>query len=101
MVSASHNHLCLLMIMQKQFRQPNIRQLSGQKKEDSLQEMSITSANGNKDSVSDGGLPASQVQNQHEPSASERTRTSAHERLRIPVSYDDDLLVEGVKNDET
>ena len=89
------------MIMQKQFRQPNIRQPSVQKKEDSLQDMPITLANDNKDSVLDGAPLASQVQNQHQPSSSEGTRTSIHERLRIPVSYDDDLLVEGVKNDET
>ena len=70
-----------------------------QKKEESSQEMAITCAGGHEGNASDNTLPAPQVQDQHEPSCSEEKRGSVHDRLRIPVSYDDDLLGNGLSVD--
>lgn len=86
------------IIMQKQFRRPKVTQLSGQKKEDDSQEVPFSFAEGIQDKVLDSAVSASQVQNKHDPSA-EENRVSVHERLRIPVSYDDDLLKDTVNND--
>lgn len=85
--------------MQKQFRRPNVKQLSEQKKEDSSQEVPFSFAKGTRDDVADSAPLASQMQNQHEPSASEEKRIGVHERLRVPVSYDDDLLGGSENND--
>jgi phosphorylated adapter RNA export protein len=41
------------------------------------------------------------MQNQHEPITSKEKSISVHDRLRIPVSYDDDLLGENPVNDAT
>ncbi|KAI9122927.1 hypothetical protein K1719_005816 [Acacia pycnantha] len=75
---------------EKQFRRPIAERPSTQKKEDC--------AKGTDDSVSDSTFVAAPVQNQNEPSASEEKRISVHDRLRIPVSYDDDLLAEGAND---
>lgn len=42
--------------------------------------------------VSDGLEPKSEIQHQTQQSNEEGKRESVHDRLRIPVSYDDDLL---------
>ncbi|KAI4337117.1 hypothetical protein L6164_015570 [Bauhinia variegata] len=83
---------------EKQFRQPNVKPLYAGKKEDSSQGVVFTFDNANQENVSDSALLASQMENQHEPSASEGKR-SIHDRLRIPVSYDDELLGEDAKID--
>jgi phosphorylated adapter RNA export protein len=41
------------------------------------------------------------MQDQHKPLGSEEKRVSVHDRLRVPVSYDDDLLRASVDNDAT
>ncbi|XP_028782961.1 uncharacterized protein LOC114739057 [Neltuma alba] len=82
---------------EKQFRRPFAERPSGQKKEDSP-EVTFSFAKGAETNVSDDTVVASPVQNQNEPSASEEKRISVHDRLRIPVSYDDDLLAESANN---
>lgn len=78
--------------MQKQFRQPGIKQNPIQKKEDSSEGVPFTFVGGNEGNVSDNPFGASQTQDQPVPSGTEEKRISVHDRLRLPVSYDDDLL---------
>lgn len=87
--------------MQKQFRQPNVKQPPVQKKEDSFQgDDTSTFASGHQGTVSDKSFSALQMQDrQHKPSGSEEKRNSVHDRLRIHVSYDDDLLGLSADND--
>ncbi|KAK7291013.1 hypothetical protein RIF29_05850 [Crotalaria pallida] len=77
---------------EKQFRHPNVKQAPVQKKEDSSPGMTFPFVGDREDNVPDSSLPEYQKQDQHEPSGSEEKRVSVHERLRRPVSYDDDLL---------
>ncbi|XP_061374948.1 uncharacterized protein LOC133317137 [Gastrolobium bilobum] len=86
---------------EKQFRQPNIKQLPGLKKEDSSQGVAFSFAGRDQGNVSDSASLPSQMQNQHEPATSEQKPISVHDRLRIPVSYDDDLLGENPVSDAT
>ncbi|KAK7310726.1 hypothetical protein RJT34_08420 [Clitoria ternatea] len=76
---------------EKQFRQ-SVKKPPVQKKEDSSQGAVFTLPDEQKGNVSDNPLPALRMQDQHEASGSEGKRNSVHDRLRIPVSYDDDLL---------
>ncbi|KAK7260811.1 hypothetical protein RIF29_27109 [Crotalaria pallida] len=80
---------------EKQFRHPNVKQAPVQKKEDSSPGMMTFTFVGRH--VPDS-LPEYQKQDQHEPSGSEEKRVSVHERLRIPVSYEDDLLGSSADN---
>ncbi|KAK7255337.1 hypothetical protein RIF29_28744 [Crotalaria pallida] len=82
---------------EKQFRHPNVKQAPVQKKEDSSPGMTFTFV-GRRDSNVPDSLPEYQKQVQHEPSGSEEKRVSLHERLRRPVSYDDDLLGSSADN---
>ncbi|CAL0332731.1 unnamed protein product [Lupinus luteus] len=77
---------------EKQFRHPNVKQPPMQKKEDDSPGVPFTFVDGNKGNVSDNSFPESQKQDQSELSCSEEKRVSVHDRLRTPVSYDDDLL---------
>ncbi|CAL0323701.1 unnamed protein product [Lupinus luteus] len=77
---------------EKQFRHPNVKQPPMQKKEGESLGVAFTLFGGNEGNVSDSSFPKSQKQDQHELSASEEKHISVHDRLRIPVSYDDDLL---------
>lgn len=72
-----------------------------QKEEDSSQAVPCTFSSGHQSNVSDNPSCASQMQDQHKPSGSEKKRAPVHDRLRIPVSYDDDLLGTSVDNDAT
>ncbi|KAL2346533.1 hypothetical protein Fmac_000533 [Flemingia macrophylla] len=82
---------------EKQFRQPNVKQRPVLKKEDSSGVPFSYSGreNGND---SDSGVLASQIPNQHEPATSEVRPISVRDRLRVPVSYDDDLLAQNPVN---
>lgn len=82
---------------EKQFRQPSVKQPPVQKKKDSSQGEASTFASGKQGNVSDNPFASLQMQDQHEPSGSEEKRNSVHDRIRIPVSYDDDLLGLSVK----
>lgn len=87
--------------MQKQFRQPNVQQLNVPRKENSSQGVSFSFAGRDQGNFSDSALE-SQMQNQHEPAAtSKENSSSVYDRLRIPVSYDDDLLGENPINGAT
>ncbi|XP_019429516.1 PREDICTED: uncharacterized protein LOC109337093 [Lupinus angustifolius] len=83
---------------EKQFRHPNVKQPPMQKKEDDSPGVAFTLLCGNEGNVSDSSFPKSQKQDQHELSASEEKHVSVHDRLRIPVSYDDDLLGSNADN---
>jgi phosphorylated adapter RNA export protein len=87
--------------MQKQFRQPNVKQLNMPKKDDSSQGLALSFAGSDQGNVSDSAFLASEMQNQHEPVTSKENFISVHDRLRIPVSYDDDLLGDNPVNDAT
>ncbi|MED6186329.1 hypothetical protein PIB30_065623 [Stylosanthes scabra] len=90
---------------EKQFRQPNVKkQPPLKKKEESSEGMAITVAGKHQGNSSDNNLLASsQMKDKHEPPCSEEKEKEkhipVHERLRIPVSYDDDLLGLSVDND--
>ncbi|KAG5018469.1 hypothetical protein JHK87_014324 [Glycine soja] len=86
---------------EKQFRQPNVMQRPVPKKEDSSQGVPVSFSGRDLGNVSDSNILASQMQNQHQPATLEEKPVSAHDRLRIPVSYDDDLLGENPINDAT
>ncbi|KAL5783372.1 hypothetical protein ACOSP7_008401 [Xanthoceras sorbifolium] len=80
---------------EKQFRQPNKKQAPEQIKEDS-QRVVCALSDGIQASIPDSSqfVP----ENQQEQSSAEGNRKSVHERIRVPVSYDD-LLGEEPKND--
>lgn len=82
--------------MQKQFKQQNVRQAPAQSKEISSQETASTLSNGTAASVpQDAGLIPNDLT---EEFSAEGTRKSVHDRIRVPVSYED-LLVEDPKDD--
>ncbi|KAJ7958330.1 Phosphorylated adapter RNA export protein, RNA-binding domain containing protein [Quillaja saponaria] len=85
---------------EKQFKHPNTRQLMEQKKENCSPSISCAYT-GRAVDVSNGTQLESEMQNQHEPSITEVKRVSIHERLRIPVSYDDDLIGGDAKDGTT
>ncbi|XP_057720548.1 uncharacterized protein LOC130935026 [Arachis stenosperma] len=90
---------------EKQFRQPNLKkQHPLQKKEESSEGTAITVAGEHQGNASDNNLLASsEMKDQLEPPCSEEKekdkRIPVHERLRIPVSYDDELLGLNADND--
>jgi len=71
------------------------------KKDDSSQGVPFSFSGRDQANVLDSNFHVSQLQNQHEPAPSEEKPISVHDRLRIPVSYDDDLLGENPVNDAT
>ncbi|XP_022750109.1 uncharacterized protein LOC111299285 [Durio zibethinus] len=81
---------------EKQFKQQNIRQPPSQNKENSSQETACTLTNGTSTSVPEDSqlIP----QNLQEQFSAEGTRKSVHDRIRVPVSYED-LLGEDPKDD--
>lgn len=72
-----------------------------QKEEDSSQVVPCPSSSAHQGNVSDNPTCASQLQDQDKPPGSEKKRVPVRDRLRIPVSYDDDLLGATVENDVT
>ncbi|KAK4853599.1 hypothetical protein QYF36_011415 [Acer negundo] len=80
---------------EKQFRQQNNKRTPEQIKEDS-QRVACAPSDGIPATIPDGSqlLP----QKQQEQSSAEGNRKSVHERIRVPVSYDD-LLGEDPQND--
>ncbi|XP_057480045.1 uncharacterized protein LOC130767255 isoform X2 [Actinidia eriantha] len=85
---------------EKQFRQQNVRRHSMQNKEASPERTGPTSINQTAVIASDGSPQAPDVQNQVEQPNIEARRISVHDRIRVPVTYDD-LLGEEVPNDES
>ncbi|KAG2390249.1 uncharacterized protein HKW66_Vig0223450 [Vigna angularis] len=85
---------------EKQFRQPNVNRPPLQRKENSSLGEASTFGSRPQGNVSEKPFSALQRQNQPEPSG-EAKRSSVHDRLRIPVSYDDDLLELSTDNNPT
>ncbi|XWS17659.1 hypothetical protein CRYUN_Cryun33cG0086600 [Craigia yunnanensis] len=81
---------------EKQFMQQNIRQAPAQNKESSSQETACTLTNGTSASAPEDSqlIP----QNLQEQFSAEGTHKSVHDRIRVPVSYED-LLGEDPKDD--
>ncbi|MED6130740.1 hypothetical protein PIB30_003316 [Stylosanthes scabra] len=88
---------------EKQFRQPYVKQPPVPKREVSSQGANLPFAGRDEGNVSGSASPASQMQDQHEPAATSEAKPIPviHDRLRIPVSYDDDLLGEDSEKDAT
>uniref|UniRef100_A0A803NG51 Phosphorylated adapter RNA export protein n=1 Tax=Cannabis sativa TaxID=3483 RepID=A0A803NG51_CANSA len=90
---------------EKQFKQPkpNMRQETEEGKGSSSQSIPDVSLNKTTSemNISDGSPVMLEVKNQSEPANDEKKTVSVHERLRMPVSYDDDLLGGDLKNDST
>ncbi|XP_047162893.1 uncharacterized protein LOC124832676 isoform X2 [Vigna umbellata] len=85
---------------EKQFRQPNVNRPPLQRKENSSLGEASTFGSRPQGNVSEKPFSALQRQNQPEPSG-EAKRSSVQDRLRIPVSYDDDLLELSTDNNPT
>ncbi|THG11901.1 hypothetical protein TEA_001740 [Camellia sinensis var. sinensis] len=85
----------------KQFRQQNICQGQVQNKKDASERMDNACLDQMTASTSDGSqLVEPHVQNQLEQSDAERKRASVHDRMRVPVTYDD-LIGEEDPNDKS
>ncbi|GFZ17206.1 hypothetical protein Acr_26g0004760 [Actinidia rufa] len=85
---------------EKQFRQQNMRRHPMQNKEASPERTGPTSTNQTAVIASDCSPQAPDVQNQVEQPNVEARRISVHDRIRVPVTYDD-LLGEEVPKDES
>ncbi|EEF45812.1 uncharacterized protein LOC8275624 [Ricinus communis] len=81
---------------EKQFRRQNSRPAPQQNKEGSSQETVVSISDGALSSVPNDSQPV--PQNQHEQPSTERKHIPVHDRIRVPVSYDD-LLGDDPKND--
>lgn len=86
---------------EKQFKQKNMRQAPAQNKGDSSQGNNLPSTD---ETTAVGSIldakPAN-MQNQPEQCNVEQKRSSVHDRVRVPVAYDDDLLATEDPTDET
>ena len=87
-----------LIITQKQFKPPNNRRGGEPKKEGNSPGTTHSFAEGTPATFSDNSQPISQMQNE-QTNTGGIERVSVRDRLRIPVSYDDDLLGEDTKGD--
>ena len=85
--------------LQKQFRQQPIRRAPEQNNECSSQIAASGFIDDTPVSVPDSSQKELAPQYQHEKSSADEKRKSVHERIRVPVSYDD-LLGDDLKNDE-
>lgn len=85
----------VLIILQKQFKQQNIRQAPAENIDSSFKESACT--NGTSASVPE--LSQTTPQNQQEQLSVGGTRKSVHDRIRVPVSYED-LLGEDPKDSQ-
>uniref|UniRef100_A0A2P2JVF3 Uncharacterized protein n=1 Tax=Rhizophora mucronata TaxID=61149 RepID=A0A2P2JVF3_RHIMU len=93
--------LCyFLLVLQKQFKQQNIHRAPHKIEDSSPQEAeaACVSTDGNSANVLDGSQPV--VQNQPVQSSPKGERKSIHDRMRVPVSYDD-LLIDNAKDHST
>ncbi|PON76676.1 Phosphorylated adapter RNA export protein, RNA-binding domain containing protein [Parasponia andersonii] len=86
---------------EKQFKRPNLRQATEQGKDGTSQKIADDFSRKTLSDGSDRLQDMSEMKNQNEPSNDEEKRVSVHERLRVPVSYDDDLLGGGPKDSTT
>ncbi|XP_057957449.1 uncharacterized protein LOC131150625 isoform X2 [Malania oleifera] len=79
------------LVKEKQFRQQNIKQATENSKGVSSKEIACAPTDQGTASVSDGSQPIPGGGNPLDQSNSERERVSVHDRIRVPVSYDDVL----------
>ncbi|KAL7166428.1 hypothetical protein ACSBR2_037162 [Camellia fascicularis] len=87
---------------EKQFRQQNICRGQVQNKKDASERMDNAFPDQMTASTSDGSqLLEPHVQNQLEQSDAERKRASVHDRMRVPVTYDDLIGEEDPKDEST
>ncbi|RYR42295.1 hypothetical protein S83_025196 [Arachis hypogaea] len=88
---------------EKQFRQPYVKQPPVPKKIDPPEGINLPIADRDEGNVLGSAFPASQMQDQHKPAATSEVKPIPiiHDRLRTPVSYDDDLLGEDPEKDAT
>ncbi|XP_023920465.2 uncharacterized protein LOC112031993 [Quercus suber] len=83
---------------EKQFKPPNNRRRGEPKKEGNSPGTTHSFMEGTPATFSDNSQPISQMQNE-QTNTSGIEQVPVHDRLRIPVSYDDDLLGEDTKGD--
>ncbi|KAK9274032.1 hypothetical protein L1049_018846 [Liquidambar formosana] len=74
---------------EKQFKQQNIRPAPKQNCKASSQGTALAFPDGTSTTLSDGSQPTPQMQGHIEQSNGEGKRASVHDRIRVPVSYDD------------
>ncbi|KAG7013367.1 hypothetical protein SDJN02_23531, partial [Cucurbita argyrosperma subsp. argyrosperma] len=86
---------------EKQFKQPNIRREATEIGKASSQEVLHLFSEGASQDQPDSIQSLTPEQNQSKESNFEEKRSSVHERLRVPVSYDDDILRENPKEEDT
>ena len=85
--------------LQKQFRQQSIQRAPEQNNACSSQRTASGFIDETPASMPDSSQKELTPQFQHEQSSADEKRKSVHERIRVPVSYDD-LLGDDLKNDE-
>lgn len=89
------------MMVQKQFKQPNVRREATETEKESSQKVPHLFSEGSSRNLPDHVQSFSSELNQSKESNSEEKLSSIHDRLRVPVSYDDDLLQENPKEEDT
>lgn len=95
-------HIFVYFIMeQKQFKKPNIRREATGTENESSQKAPHMFSEGSSGDLPDSFQSFTPEQNRSKESNSEEKRSSIHDRLRVPVSYDDDLLRENPKEEDT
>ncbi|CAK9145315.1 unnamed protein product [Ilex paraguariensis] len=73
----------------KQFYHQNIKQAPVEIKESSSQKLAHVITDKKSTSILDGSQHLPCLQNQHGQPDTEQKRTSVHDRIRVPVTYDD------------
>ncbi|KAA0040009.1 uncharacterized protein E5676_scaffold266G00350 [Cucumis melo var. makuwa] len=87
---------------EKQFKQPNIRREATETEKESSQKVPhLFSEGGSSRNLPDHVQSFTSELNRSKESNSEEKRSSIHDRLRVPISYDDDLLQENPKEEDT
>lgn len=85
--------------MQKQFKQHDVKQPPRQNKAISSQGVSLESADQGAGNSLDGSRLSSHIEDQLEQSFVEQKCPSVHDRIRVPVAYDDLPGVEDSKDE--
>lgn len=85
---------------EKQFKPPNIRREATETEKESSQKVPHLFCKGSSGDQLDCIQSFIPEQNQYKESNSEEKRSSIHNRLRVPVSYDDDILQGNPKEED-
>ncbi|XP_038906568.1 uncharacterized protein LOC120092530 [Benincasa hispida] len=86
---------------EKQFKQPSIRREATETEKENSQRVPHLFSEGSSGDQLDNFQRVTPEQNRSKESNAEEKRSSIHNRLRVPVSYDDDLLRENPKEEDT